>query len=622
MQRPAAVRFDLRDLPRGVGGVVLGQHERHDPGDREQPVVGGRQPPAVQRGPGERGALGGRPLAAVRPPQGRRRGEHARADSGLGAGRLAVGVEAPQRPLAADAEVARREREGGQPTAVVLELLRELRHRPLGQRGALGRIAREQQRPPERVGGERPRGRVLQPLERLGQVLDGRRAVRHPFGEAELEQQRRSPRGRCRLRQRPAQMGDAALSRPAGHRGAARLAQQRSHPLLAALRSREQVRRDLLGRGSGVAQHARRLLVLQLALAERQLLVHGVAHERVHEADRQVRPQDLGARKRARGVGHARLVEAGERRDDRERGALGQDGDRAGDRDRVLGQPREPHDHSARDRSRADLEHHLGVGGVRPHAVGLERGQELAQEERVAARGAVAGGAERVVGLGAEPLADELADRLGAEGGGPDGDRRRLVGDLGEQRRVGARLAAAHGGRHEDRLALEAPRQVGEEAQRGAVAPVQVVDGQHERLLGGQVERHPVEPVQRGERHVAIGGRLRCAEDRGRRRRRAGQRALGARPVGDHGLEQLPHDAERELALELRPAARQHQRAVPGGPSPGVGEQRALADPGRTLDQHGAALAAGRGLDERDERGHFPLALDQLGRGGHVADPM
>ena len=113
----------------------------------------------------------------------------------------------------------------------------------------------------------------------------------------------------CRLRQRPAQVGDAALRRAAGHRRAPRLAQQRGHPLLAALGSREQVRRDLLGRRAGVAQHARRLLVLQLALAERQLLVHGVAHERVDEAEREVRPQDLGARERARGVGHARLVE-------------------------------------------------------------------------------------------------------------------------------------------------------------------------------------------------------------------------------------------------------------------------------------------------------------------------
>jgi hypothetical protein len=78
------------------------------------------------------------------------------------------------------------------------------------------------------------------------------------------------------------------------------------------------------------------------------------------------------------GVRHARLAEPGQGGDRRQRRALGQHRHRAGDRDRVLGQPRQPHDHGPRHRARADLEHDPGVRSIRSHVVGLERGQELA----------------------------------------------------------------------------------------------------------------------------------------------------------------------------------------------------------------------------------------------------
>src|SRR4051794_27715084 len=47
---------------------------------------------------------------------------------------------------------------------------------------------------------------------------------------------------------------------------------------------------------AAVEQHARRALVLELALAERQLLIDGVAHQGVHERDRRLAAQDLRAR--------------------------------------------------------------------------------------------------------------------------------------------------------------------------------------------------------------------------------------------------------------------------------------------------------------------------------------
>ena len=513
----------------------------------------------------------------------------------------------------ADAEPAHDHLEREQAAALVGELVGQIRGRAAGERGGLVGPVGEDQRVDERVRHQRPHAGIGERLVRLLEVLDGGRALGQHLGETELGQQLGPPGGRRGLLQRPPQDRDAALRRPAPDGHARGVAQLPGDPLLPAARRPQQVRRHVLGRRARLAQHARGVLVLELALAQRQLLVDGVAHERVDEAQRRFRPQDLGPRERAGGVGHARLVEPGQGGDGGQRGALGQDGDRAGDGDRVRRQPREPDDHRARDRARADLEHHAGVRGVGPHAVGLERGQQLAQIERVAARRRVAGSAKGLLGLRPEPLAHERAHGVGAQRDGADRDRGRVVGDLAQQRHVGPGLVRAHGGGHEDRLVLEPARKVGEKAQRRPVAPVQVVDRQQQRPLGGQVERDPVQAVQRREGHVALA--LQRAEHRRGGRRGAAQQLLAA---GDDALEQLAHDAERELALELGAAGAEHERAAVGRPPARLGEQRALADPGRTLDEHGPALARRRRVDQREQLCDLTLALDEFRHEGVI----
>ena len=188
-----------------------------------------------------------------------------------------------------------------------------------------------------------------------------------------------------------------------------------------------------------------------------------------------------------------------------------------------------------------DLAHDAGAARVGPHALGLQRAQQLADQQRVAAGRAVHGGREGVVGLRPERPADELADRGAGQRPGADRRGRQIGGDLADERRVGARLRAPRGDREQDRQALEPPRQVGEEAQRRAVAPVQVVDREHERPVAGEVEQQPVEAVQRRERRVAVVARRRLehgagaraprppARARAPRGRRAARRAAGAR---------------------------------------------------------------------------------------------
>ena len=132
------------------------------------------------------------------------------------------------------------------------------------------------------------------------------------------------------------------------------------------------------------------------------------------------------------------------------------------------------------------------------------------------------------------------------------------------------------------RLAIESARDERQRARRRRVAPLQVVDHQHERRIGGQIRRQPVQAVLPRVAGVAGGG-----PDNGRPRRRAGHAdvstsaASAAAPasqrsrspgigVDERTLEQLARDTERETLLELR-RARAQARRTPSPPR----EQRA-----------------------------------------------
>ena len=91
---------------------------------------------------------------------------------------------------------------------------------------------------------------------------------------------------------------------------------------------------------------------------------------------------------------------------------------------------------------------------------------------------------------------------------------------------------------------------IGEKAQRLAVHPLAVVHEEQQRPLVGEVHDEPEEAVQRLEAGVALdrGPLVDLEQARGGRRRAREQSVLGG---VDGGLEQLAHDAERELLLEL-----------------------------------------------------------------------
>ena len=147
------------------------------------------------------------------------------------------------------------------------------------------------------------------------------------------------------------------------------------------------------------------------------------------------------------------------------------------------------------------------------------------------------------------------------------------------------RVEAKHG----ERETVQARRQVVEESQRLGIGPVEVVDRQRDGALVGEVVEQPVEAVQHRERAIGRGQRPRVAgrgEQRLRERRGALEQAvaLGARDLRDDGLEQLPHAAVGEVALELAgPRAQAREARLRGGRPDGRPEQARLAEPGRSL---------------------------------------
>ena len=241
-----------------------------------------------------------------------------------------------------------------------------------------------------------------------------------------------------------------------------------------------------------------------LALGRRQVPVDRGAQDRVGEAHGAARLEDprghqrrhrrlqLGAGQPSQppGVAHQRPV--------------AQDADRPGQRGGRRRLAREPQQHRIGDAARDELGHVALGGGGRGQAARRRLIQQLTEQERVAPGHLQTGGDEARMGFGAQTVGDERPDRRAGEGRGAE----HLGGRIGGQRRRhrGVPGIQRAGGEDErQRLALQAARDERQRARRGPVDPLQVVDDQHQRRVGGEVGRQPVEAVLPGVRGVARG---------------------------------------------------------------------------------------------------------------------
>ena len=147
---------------------------------------------------------------------------------------------------------------------------------------------------------------------------------------------------------------------------------------------------------------------------------------------------------------------------------------------------------------------------------------------------------------------------------------------------------------------------------------MQVVDAEHERSLAGEVDRQPVEAVEGGERGIAAAIRVHLLEDRQRGCGGAGEEALALTRLDQQRLEELPHEPERQLPLEIGAVRGDHPCAAACRPLPQRRDEAALADPRRPLDHHDPRVAATVRPKQPLERAELLLALERRNCAGAV----
>ena len=240
---------------------------------------------------------------------------------------------------------------------------------------------------------------------------------------------------------------------------------------------------------------------------------------------------------------------------------------------------------------------------------------ELAQQKRVPGRHLPAGRAERLVGIGSEYLPQESGGRLAAQQRRPNNGRHRIGDDPRQQTGILGRLVWAQPDDDEHAEPLHSWQQVGEEAQRRQVAPVQIVEREQERPARGEVRRQPVEAVQRRQRRIRRRlDRHLCGIEKRRRQRGGAAQRLGSllRLEGSkQRLVELPHDPVGERALELRAARAEREQARLLRQRLRPRNKGRLADTRRPLDRQQPATLGDSG-DQLGHRGELVLALQQL----------
>jgi hypothetical protein len=236
----------------------------------------------------------------------------------------------------------------------------------------------------------------------------------------------------------------------------------------------------------------------------------------------------------------------------------------------------------------------------------------------------VAGHRERLVDLGAERGRGQLGGRLHRQRSRAQDRHGRVAADDRVPLGRAPLRHRAHAEHEQRRHRVDAVAQEGQEAQRRLVGPVHVVDEQEQRLGGREAQHERVERVQHVVAVVerALAGHLPCpgVEQRRGRARRPGQqlRALTGGQGLERGLEELAHDAERVVALELGPP-RRHDPDVLARVVVQRAQERCLPDPRDALE---GDRPAGPGLCIGQGPAHQVNLVAALGKPAHRKFPM
>ncbi len=401
-------------------------------------------------------------------------------------------------------------------------------------------------------------GLVRRNIDRRLQIARPVRQAGARLCHAQLEQQVGLQLRSRRLGQRTTQVHGGRLRRATARGGPRGLDEALHDPRVSRRIADQQVLGHELVRARLCGEQLGRAAMALGTLAAGQLRVDPRTHDRVDEGERAPGLEDARRREHVGGLRGLGLAEAGQSRGLDQFPAL-QHGDCPCQAPCRFGQAVEPQPQRAADRARADALDAWRGGCIGRDALLGEGVHQGAQQERRSARRAQAGIGERRLRRPAERGLDEVLDRCSRQ--------RRQAHDLGrgvrrdrrQQVRPRPALARPAGDDERDVELLEPRQQEGEVAQRRPVRPVRVVDDETERPLGCEIGAQPVEPVQDRERGIdASRGLLAAFAAREVEQARSDTRStlqpvgsLGGCGLGEHRLEQLPHDAEGEVALEL-----------------------------------------------------------------------
>ena len=239
----------------------------------------------------------------------------------------------------------------------------------------------------------------------------------------------------------------------------------------------------------------------------------------------------------------------------------------------------------------------------------------------------------REQGMAPGPLQRRAGQVGHAEAAGQLGHGRRRQGaklqhpaDVGQGGQGLGALLGPDGGHHQHAVAGQAAGHEVEQLQGGRARLVQVVQGQQQRLLGGQaadeggdrLERPP--PLQLGRGPLVAGQVQQPPQLRDQLGQGAGGLPGGrGQPVRRQGQGRRPHRLghrlEEQRPLRLVAAGLHHQPAGGRGQLGRRLHQPGLADPGLPRDQDQARLPAHRPLPGPSQVGQLPLPPHEPGVG-------
>ena len=190
-------------------------------------------------------------------------------------------------------------------------------------------------------------------------------------------------------------------------------------------------------------------------------------------------------------------------------------------------------------------------------------------------------------------------------------------------------LVGTVGAHEQDAHATQRAHEEGHQLERGPVRPVQVLEHEHQRPLGGQPLHHAEHELDqlRGRRGVGRAGaraRVELGQQPGEpaacRSQQLRQLVLGGR--ARQRPQRVGERRERQpVAAELDAGAAEHAGAARRGGGAQLLDQPGLADAGLAADEGDGGLAVERPLERGAERRELPPAADEDGTDGSGRHP-